>query len=70
MTDLRLENSTRRRRHRAEDSSGAWISAVIAIAIMMGVSMFGGPLQGADDGTVVYYTTVLNTPDLVGHPPL
>ncbi len=67
MSDLR-QHSPRSRRS-AEEPSSAWVAAALAVAIMMGVTLFGAPLQGSQDTGLVYHATVLNTPDLVGHPP-
>jgi len=53
-----------------DDPAGAWLSAAIATAIMVGVIVLGGPLsQGSDEAWDTRHVAVLNTPDLVGHPP-
>ena len=72
MPDRGLESSSNRPhlRRPPEDPAGAWLSAAIATAIMVGVIVLGGPLsQGSDEAWGARHVVVLNTPDLVGHPP-
>ncbi len=67
MPNLRPEGSANHLHRPDDDLPGAWLTAAVAIAIMVGVTVFLP--QRSYEPAVTHHATVLQTPDLVGHPP-